>query len=65
MSAKTNKGVYVCKGKRIHVVYNNVTLHFSFEEFEKFTFMIDDAYHRVKSEFANDDDDCPSDDDSQ
>ena len=47
---KKNKGVFVCKGKRVHVVYNDITLHFDFDEFEKFTFMIDDAYHRVKSE---------------
>ena len=45
---KKNKGVYVCKGKRIHVAYNDITLHFDFNEFEKFTFMIDDAYHHLK-----------------
>jgi hypothetical protein len=48
MPPKKNKGVFVCRGKRVHVVYNDVTLHFDFDEFEKFTFMIDDAYHRIK-----------------
>jgi hypothetical protein len=58
MPSKPNKGVFVCKGKRVHVVYNNVTLHFDFDEFEKFTFMIDDAYHRLKGDMKSEQDDC-------
>lgn len=54
MSSEPQKGVFVCRGKRVHVVYNNVTLHFDFEDYEKFTFMIDDAYHRIKSELKSD-----------
>jgi hypothetical protein len=53
MPPKKNKGVFVCRGKRVHVVYNDVTLHFDFDEFEKFTFMIDDAYHRIKGELKD------------
>ena len=48
-----NKGVFVCKGRRVHVVYNDITLHFDFDEFEKFTFMLDDAYHRIKGELKD------------
>ncbi len=62
MPAKSNKGVFVCKGKRVHVVYDNVTLHFDFDEFEKFTFMIDDAYHRLKGKMKSAQDDCGMDD---
>ncbi|NIX54737.1 MAG: hypothetical protein GWN14_02040 [candidate division Zixibacteria bacterium] len=51
---KKNKGVFVCKGKRVHVIYNDITLHFDFDEFEKFTFMLDDAYHRIKGELKDD-----------
>ncbi|MBD3217619.1 MAG: hypothetical protein GF310_05030 [candidate division Zixibacteria bacterium] len=51
---KKNKGVFVCKGKRVHVVYNDITMHFDFDEFEKFTFMLDDAYHRIKGELKDD-----------
>ncbi|HDS01714.1 MAG TPA: hypothetical protein ENO22_12005 [candidate division Zixibacteria bacterium] len=51
-----NKGVFVCKGRRVHVVYNDITLHFDFDEFEKFTFMLDDAYHRIKGELKDDSD---------
>lgn len=57
MKPKPNKGVFLCKGQRVHVVYNDVTLHFDFSEFEKFTFMIDDAYHRLKGEMRSDQDD--------
>lgn len=66
MPPNKNKGVFVCKGKRVHVVYNDMTLHFDFEEFEKFTFMIDDAYHRIKGELKKDlpDSDSPDPDKS-
>lgn len=56
MAQRPHKGVFLCKGKRIHVVYGDQTLHFDFEDFEKFTFMIDDAYHRVKGELGKETD---------
>ena len=56
MPAEPKKGVFVCRGKRVHVVYNNITLHFDFDEYEKFTFMLDDAYHRIKGELKSEND---------
>jgi hypothetical protein len=64
MSSKANKGVYLCRGNRIHVVYNNTTLHFDFDEFERYVLMVDEAYYRLKNElnardesFSDDSDD--------
>lgn len=53
MASKANKGVYLCHGNRIHVVYNNTTMHFDFDDYERYVLMVDEAYYRIKNELKS------------